>query len=68
MLREAKAAGDKNIVIECGLERLYDVLLQAQQVGLMGAQYSYIITSLVIINSSFNLFKYYCKNYLCNIL
>ncbi|KAK9498543.1 hypothetical protein O3M35_003152 [Rhynocoris fuscipes] len=46
VLKEVKHSGEKNLVIECSLERLYDVLIQAQQVGLVGAEYSYIVTSL----------------------
>ncbi|KAL1131752.1 hypothetical protein AAG570_011365, partial [Ranatra chinensis] len=46
VLRKIKSSGEKNIVIECSSLILYDVLIQAQQVGLMGSDMSYIITSL----------------------
>ncbi|XP_073988770.1 glutamate receptor ionotropic, kainate 2-like isoform X2 [Rhodnius prolixus] len=46
VLKKIKHSEEKNIVLECSLDKLYNVLLQAQQVGLMGAEYSFIITSL----------------------
>ncbi|XP_014247014.1 glutamate receptor ionotropic, kainate 2-like [Cimex lectularius] len=41
-----KHSGEKNIVFECSVDILYEALLQAQQVGLTGSDYSYIISSL----------------------
>ncbi|BET00802.1 kainate selective glutamate receptor activity [Nesidiocoris tenuis] len=46
VLQEVKHSGEKNIVVEVARERLFDVMLQAQQVGLVGSGYSYIVTSL----------------------
>lgn len=46
-LLKTKQSGEKNIVLDCPASKLYDVLLQAQQVGLMGEEISYIITTLV---------------------
>ncbi|XP_046673759.1 glutamate receptor ionotropic, kainate 2-like [Homalodisca vitripennis] len=46
VLRRIKNTNEKNIVLDCSTESLYTVLLHAQQVGLMGSDYSYIITSL----------------------
>ncbi|XP_054270568.1 glutamate receptor ionotropic, kainate 2-like isoform X2 [Macrosteles quadrilineatus] len=45
-MRRIKNTNQKNIVLDCSANILYDVLLHAQQVGLMGVEYSYIITSL----------------------
>lgn len=46
-MRRIKNTNQMNIVLDCSAEILFDVLLHAQQVGLMGTDYSYIITSLV---------------------
>lgn len=46
-LRRIKNSNQKNIVLDCSPDVLFKVLLHAQQVGLMGAEYSYIVTSLV---------------------
>lgn len=47
LLRRIKNAGEKNIVLDCSTKKLYDVLEQALQVGLMGDDMNYIITDLV---------------------
>lgn len=47
LLRKIKAAGEKNIVLDCKTERLASVLEQALQVGLMGDHMNYIITDMV---------------------
>jgi len=36
-----------NIVLDCTIEKLPEVLMQAQQVGLMAGHYNYMITNLV---------------------
>ncbi|CAH1402280.1 unnamed protein product [Nezara viridula] len=46
VLKEIKHSDETNIVIECAVEKLYNLLIQAQQVGLMGSRYNYIITTL----------------------
>ncbi|KAF6211502.1 hypothetical protein GE061_012014 [Apolygus lucorum] len=46
VLQELKHSGETNLVVEVSRERLFEVLMQAQQVGLVGGEYSYIITSL----------------------
>nr|APZ81409.1 glutamate receptor ionotropic 1 [Adelphocoris lineolatus] len=46
VLQQVKHSGETNIVVEVSRERLFDVMMQAQQVGLVGGEYSYIITSL----------------------
>lgn len=46
-LREIKNSGSNNIILDCPIDVLPEVLKQAQQVGLMVAEYSFIITNLV---------------------
>ncbi|XP_014247015.1 glutamate receptor ionotropic, kainate 2-like isoform X1 [Cimex lectularius] len=46
ILQGIKHSGEKNIVFQCSVDILYEVLLQSQQVGLVGSEYNYIITSL----------------------
>lgn len=46
VLRNVKLSGDKNIVIDCSIEILPEVLKQAQQVGLMSDEHHLIITCL----------------------
>nr|WHU27577.1 NMDA receptor 3 [Matsumurasca onukii] len=45
-LRGLKYAGETNFVLDCSVNKLYDVLLQAMQVGLLGSEHNYIITNL----------------------
>ncbi|KAG8227033.1 hypothetical protein J437_LFUL013820, partial [Ladona fulva] len=44
-LRKIKNSGETNIVLDCSINILYEVLKQAQQVGLMTSQHNYIITN-----------------------
>lgn len=46
VLRHVKLSEAKNIVIDCSIELLPEVLKQAQQVGLMSDQHNLIITNL----------------------
>lgn len=46
-LKEVKYSGSNNIILDCPIEVLPEVLKQAQQVGLMVAEYSFIIANLV---------------------
>ncbi|XP_071445424.1 glutamate receptor ionotropic, kainate 2-like [Hetaerina americana] len=45
ILRKIKRSGETNIVLDCSTEILYEVLKQAQQVGLMASHHNYIITN-----------------------
>nr|CAD7431086.1 unnamed protein product [Timema monikensis] len=45
-LRIIKKSGEENFVLDCSIDHLYEILTQAQQVGLMSDEHSYIITSL----------------------
>jgi len=47
VLRDMKMAGERNILLDCSIQTLPEVLKQAQQVGLMTDEQSYIITTLV---------------------
>lgn len=47
VLREMRMAGERNILLDCSIQILPEVLKQAQQVGLMTDEQSYIITTLV---------------------
>ncbi|XP_026481358.1 glutamate receptor ionotropic, kainate 3-like [Ctenocephalides felis] len=46
VLRRVKKSGETNMILDCSIEKLPEVLIQAQQVGLMSDQHQFIITSL----------------------
>jgi ionotropic kainate glutamate receptor 2 len=45
-------------VLDCSTERIYDVLKQAQQIGMMSDYHSYLITSLDLHSVDLEEFKY----------
>ena len=47
MLKDIKQSGQTRIMLDCSTNIILDVLSQAQQVGIMTAYHSYILTSLV---------------------
>lgn len=49
LLKQIKNSAESHIVLDCTTERIYDVLKQAQQIGMMSDYHSYLITSLVNI-------------------
>lgn len=49
LLKQIKNSAESHIVLDCSTERIYDVLKQAQQIGMMSDYHSYLITSLVSI-------------------
>lgn len=49
MLKQIKNSAESHIVLDCSTEKIYDVLKQAQQIGMMSDYHSYLITSLVSI-------------------
>lgn len=51
MFRQIRLTKETNILLDCSIERLPDVLIQAQQTGLMIEDYNYIITCLVNIKN-----------------
>ncbi|XP_050533361.1 glutamate receptor ionotropic, kainate 2-like [Daktulosphaira vitifoliae] len=57
-LREVKDSGETKILLDCTIDILMDVLIQAQQVGLMGSEHSYLISSLDMHVLDLEPFKY----------
>lgn len=49
LLKQIKSSAESHIVLDCSTERIYDVLKQAQQIGMMTDYHSYLITSLVSV-------------------
>lgn len=47
VLRTVKNSGSTNIILGCRIDVLPEVLKQAQQVGLMVSEYSFIVSNLV---------------------
>nr|CAD7263695.1 unnamed protein product [Timema shepardi] len=58
VLRNIKNSGESNFVLDVSERILYEVLLQAQQVGLMSDRHNYIITSLDFTNIHLEPFQY----------
>ncbi|XP_060848999.1 glutamate receptor ionotropic, kainate 3-like isoform X1 [Rhopalosiphum padi] len=57
-LREIKDSGETKILLDCSFKILTDVLLQAQQVGLMGSEHNFIIASLDMHTLDLDPFRY----------
>ena len=49
--------GERNIVLDCSLDRISAIFNQAEQVGMMTMSQSYFITSLVRTNLSLSQFR-----------
>jgi len=47
VLRDIQKSKCNNVILDCSLDILPEVLIQAQQVGIMIAEYNFIITNLV---------------------
>lgn len=47
VLRDIQKSSCNNIILDCSLDILPEVLKQAQQVGIMVAEYNFIISNLV---------------------
>ncbi|XP_015522024.2 glutamate receptor ionotropic, kainate 2 [Neodiprion lecontei] len=58
VLRMIKTSGDPNIVLDCSIDILAEVLKQAQQVGLMTDKHSYIIASLDLTSIDLEPYQY----------
>lgn len=56
LLKQIKNSGVAHIVLDCSTEKIYDVLKQSQQIGMMSDYHSYLITSLVCIFESSGIF------------
>lgn len=63
MFYDVKKSGDTRFIIDCSTEILFDVLIQAQQVGLMSDDHSYIITNLDLHTIDLDPFKYGGSNF-----
>ena len=48
-MKELKKGGTRKFVVDIGLDKLQEVLQQAQSIGLMSDYDSYLITNMVII-------------------
>lgn len=47
LLKQIKNSAEAHIILDCSIEKIYEVLKQAQQIGMMSDYHSYLITSLV---------------------
>lgn len=47
LLKQIKNSAVAHIVLDCSTDKIYDVLKQSQQIGMMSDYHSYLITSLV---------------------
>lgn len=47
LLKQIKNSAEAHIVLDCSTDNIYEVLKQAQQIGMMSDYHSYLITSLV---------------------
>lgn len=62
LLKQIKNSAESHIVLDCSTDRIYDVLKQAQQIGMMSDYHSYLITSLVsVCLQAFRKAVYWCK-------
>ncbi|XP_049532370.1 glutamate receptor ionotropic, kainate 2 isoform X1 [Anopheles darlingi] len=58
LLKQIKNSAESHIVLDCSIERIYEVLKQAQQIGMMSDYHSYLITSLDLHTINLDEFKY----------
>ncbi|KAK9880188.1 hypothetical protein WA026_010060 [Henosepilachna vigintioctopunctata] len=58
LLKQIKNSAESHIVLDCTPEKIYDVLKQAQQIGMMSDYHSYLITSLDISGVNLEDFKH----------
>lgn len=58
LLKQIKNSAEAHIVLDCSTEKVYDVLKQAQQIGMMSDYHSYLITSLDLHMVDLDEFKY----------
>ncbi|XP_066999463.2 glutamate receptor ionotropic, kainate 2 isoform X3 [Anabrus simplex] len=58
LLKQIKNSAESHIVLDCSTTRIYDVLKQAQQIGMMSDYHSYLITSLDLHSVDLEEFKY----------
>ncbi|XP_065349415.1 glutamate receptor ionotropic, kainate 2 isoform X3 [Cloeon dipterum] len=58
LLKQIKNSAESHVVLDCSTEKIYDVLKQAQQIGMMSDYHSYLITSLDLHTVDLEEFKY----------
>ncbi|XP_068239083.1 glutamate receptor ionotropic, kainate 2-like isoform X2 [Palaemon carinicauda] len=58
ILNEIKMVEEYNILLDCHTEKVFDVLKQAQQIGMVTANYNYILTTLDLHLIDLEDFKY----------
>lgn len=58
LLKQIKNSAEAHIVLDCSTERVYEVLKQAQQIGMMSDYHSYLITSLDLHMVDLDEFRY----------
>lgn len=46
-MKQIKNSAEAHIILDCNTDKIYEVLKQAQQIGMMSDYHSYLITSLV---------------------
>lgn len=58
LLKQIKNSAEAHIILDCNTEKIYEVLKQAQQIGMMSDYHSYLITSLDLQILDLDEFKY----------
>ncbi|KAL0275564.1 UNVERIFIED_CONTAM: hypothetical protein PYX00_003378 [Menopon gallinae] len=58
LLKQIKNSAESHIVLDCSIEKIYQVLKQAQQIGMMSDYHSYLVTSLDLHTVDLEEFKY----------
>ncbi|XP_024216292.1 glutamate receptor ionotropic, kainate 2 isoform X2 [Halyomorpha halys] len=58
LLKQIKNSAESHIVLDCSTDKVYNVLKQAQQIGMMSDYHSYLITSLDLHSVDLEEFKY----------
>lgn len=58
LLKQIKNSGQAHIVLDCSTDKVYEVLKQSQQIGMMSDYHSYLITSLDLQTINLDEFKY----------
>ncbi|KAK9498544.1 hypothetical protein O3M35_003153 [Rhynocoris fuscipes] len=58
LLKQIKNSAESHIVLDCSTDKIYNVLKQAQQIGMMSDYHSYLITSLDLQSVDLEEFKY----------
>uniref|UniRef100_A0ABD2XQE3 Receptor ligand binding region domain-containing protein n=1 Tax=Trichogramma kaykai TaxID=54128 RepID=A0ABD2XQE3_9HYME len=58
MLKQIRNSAESHIILDCSVDKIYTVLKQAQEIGMMTDYHSYFITSLDLHTIDLNEFKY----------